>query len=126
MTTENLVAMQIFADNVANRFWHRAKKEWANIGQIPEVRLNKRLTSTAGRAFIEDGYIDLSVYLLGRNTDYFKRDTIPHELCHMIAWRVYGDRGHGKAWKYVMQQMGVNGKRCHTMQTKSQAERGMK
>lgn len=126
MTTENIVAMQIFADNVANMFWNRAKRAFPDIGIIPEVKLNKRLTSTAGRAFLERDYIDLSVYLLGRNTDTFKKEIIPHELCHMIAWRVYGDKGHGKAWYAVMKHLGVNGKRCHNMISKSQAERGMK
>lgn len=122
---ENLPAMQIFADNVAKEFWNRARRAYGEkIGQLPQVKLNKRLTSTAGRAFLESGYIDLSVYLLGRNTDYYRRDTIPHELCHMIAWRLYQDRGHGQGWKSVMAKMGVDGGRCHSMQTKRQAEGG--
>jgi len=85
--------------------------------------MNARLTATGGRAFLQDGKIDLSCYLMTNNMDNYKTEIIPHELCHIIAWRLYGDKGHGKGWKYVMQEMSVNGKRYHNMTTKSQAER---
>jgi predicted SprT family Zn-dependent metalloprotease len=127
MSKYNLPALQAFADKIAVEFWTKAKRIFReDIGELPKVKLNARLTSTGGRAFIDLGYIDLSCYLLERNPEYYREDTIPHELCHIIAWRIYGDRGHGKGWKYVMLQTGVNGKRCHTMQTKYQAERNTK
>lgn len=122
--TENIPAMQSFAELAAKNFWAKALRVYgSSIGEMPAIKLNKRLTSVAGRAFLERDYIDLSVYLLGRNTDTFRKEIIPHELCHMIAWRLYGDRGHGKCWYNVMAKMCVDGGRCHKMITKSQAER---
>lgn len=116
--------MQKFADTVATDFWVKAVARFGSaVGELPIIKMNKRLTSTAGRAFIEHGYIDLSCFLLERNAEYYKIDTIPHELCHMIAFRLYKDEGHGKGWKYVMQELGVNGKRCHSMKTKREVER---
>ncbi len=114
-------SLQSFANEQAYNWWEAAKVIFAkngDIGVLPLVKLNNRLKSTAGRAFIEHGYIDLSVSLMRDNMDYFARDTIPHELAHMIAWRLYGDRGHGKAWKWVAHTLYGANNRCHTMQVK--------
>jgi predicted SprT family Zn-dependent metalloprotease len=120
----DVVKLHAFANKIAVAFWDYAKQYWReDIGEMPEIRMNSRLTSTAGRAFLQDNYVDLSCYLLQNNPEYFRIDTIPHELCHHIAFRIYGDRGHGKGWKYVMKSMGLSGDRCHTRQTKYQAER---
>lgn len=35
-------------------------------------------------------------------------DTIRHEYAHVVAGSIYGDRGHGRAWKYVASQLGAN------------------
>lgn len=116
--------LSLLANRIGEAFWLKAFGIFDKcIGKMPEIKMNKRLTSTGGRAFFEQGYIDLSCYLMERNPEYYEHNTIPHELCHIIAWRLYGDTGHGKGWKYVMQEMGVNGTRCHTMQTKYQAEK---
>ena len=120
----NIPMLQAVAEKTANDFWLKAFSVFTKgIGKRPAIIMNARLTATAGRAFLEDGKIDLSCYLMTNNLDLFKIDTIPHELCHIIAWRLYGDKGHGKGWKYVMGEMGVNGKRCHTLMTKAQAEK---
>lgn len=114
-------ALQLFANAQAATWWNKARTVFAergDIGKLPLVKLNNRLKSTAGRAFIENGYIDLSTSLLRDNMEYFAKDTIPHELAHMIAWRLYGDRGHGKAWKWVAHTLYGANNRCHTMQIK--------
>jgi predicted SprT family Zn-dependent metalloprotease len=116
--------LQAVAEQVTNDFWLKAFGIFTkSIGKRPAIIMNARLTATAGRAFYMHDFIDLSCYLMTNNMEYFKVDTIPHELCHIIAWRLYGDKGHGKGWKYVLKEMSVNGERCHTMQTKYQAER---
>jgi len=119
----NMDKLQKWADYHAKNFWIAARKEFgAVIGEMPIVKLNPRLTSTAGRAWIEHGFIDLSCYLMSNNAQAFADDTIPHELCHMIAWRLYQDRGHGKGWKFTMQKMGLTPTRCHDMETLNQAK----
>ena len=115
--------LQRAADESARIWWKKAESIFGNIGPIPLIKMNARLTATGGRAFIQDGYIDLSCYLMTNNPDYYHADTIPHELAHMIAWRLYQDRGHGKAWKYVALNLYGANNRCHTMQTKSRAEK---
>jgi predicted SprT family Zn-dependent metalloprotease len=93
---------------------------------IPQFAMNNRLTSTAGRAWLEKNSLDFSVYLMQRNLETFKTETIPHELAHQIAFALYLDRGHGWMWKSVMVRLGCTPDRCHEMETKSQAKRAGK
>ncbi len=37
-----------------------------------------------------------------------------HEAAHIIAWVVFGDRGHGWRWKMVARELGIADTRCHT------------
>jgi len=123
LETYNIPAMLRFANQVGGEFWLKAFGIFPyRIGKMPEIKMNARLTSTGGRAFMEAGFIDLSCYLMKRNMKHYEDVIIPHELCHIIAFRIWGDTGHGKAWKYAMQEMGLNPDRLHTMQTKHMAK----
>jgi SprT protein len=74
----------------------------------------KRLGKTSGIAYLHTNKIEL-------NSDYFKTErdsmlnrTLPHELCHLVAWHLCQDRGHGRYWKYCMRLLGLTPNRCHT------------
>lgn len=124
MPKYNIPMLQEFADKCAAYWWQRmVTKFGAKIGKMPTIKMNARLTSTAGRAWLEDNYIDLSCYLMERYPAEFRDDTIPHELCHHIAYRLYSDKGHGPAWKNTMRVMGLKDERLHKMVTKSQAQK---
>ena len=122
-----LLTLKAFA--IASKFWEYAKQEYVkkgyDIGDMPAVVMNPRLTSTAGRAFNCNSKIDLSCYLFERNEKHFIIDTIPHELCHIIACRCFDSTGHDGAWYAVVNYLKVNTSRCHTMTTKYQAERAL-
>lgn len=107
---------------VALVMWYqKAQKMFGNIGPCPDVKINRRFTSMAGRASLNDNLIELSEYLYLRNRQEFLKNTIPHELAHFIAYRKYKDRGHGKAWKEVAMYLYGDNSRCHKMETKSEA-----
>ena len=76
-------------------------------------KMNSRLTSTAGRAFYDRGYMDFSSSLYEANKEEFLLDTVVHEFAHMVSNRVYNTRGHDYNWKYVVEQLGGIAKRCH-------------
>lgn len=123
-SVEHKAKLQRIAEFLAMKWWKKAEDKFGlKIGKMPAVKMNSRLTSTAGRAFLEQDYIDLSCYLMDNNREYFAEDTIPHELAHIIAWRLYKDRGHGAAWKSVALALYGANNRCHTMQTKRKAEK---
>jgi SprT protein len=75
--------------------------------------MNGRLTSTAGRAFLEEGRLEFSKVLYIQNVEKFLEDTVPHELAHIVAFRVFGDKGHGVHWKHIMNFLGYDANRCH-------------
>ena len=79
-------------------------------------KMNSRLTSTAGRAFYDRGYMDFSTSLYEANQEEFLVDTVPHEFAHMVAFRVYNSVGHDNSWRYVVQQLGGSPNRCHSYQ----------
>ena len=81
------------------------------------VKMNNRLTSTAGRAWLQTGLVEFSTSLYEANTDAFMEDTIPHEVAHIIAYRVYGSSGHDAAWKQVCYALGSNTSRLHSFKT---------
>lgn len=121
--------LQDVADFNAKMWWNRFRKEYPQLSPlIPKVVLNNRLKTTAGRAFIEDNpqYIDLSTELFWEYTEEFLQDTIPHELAHLVAYTIYGDSGHGKGWKSIIQQFGINTTRLHNMVNTLQAKRRSK
>jgi SprT protein len=99
-------------------FWRKAQAFYGiRIGAMPKVIMNSRLTSTGGRTFLEEYKIDLSCFLMERNSETFKNVIIPHELCHLIAYKLYGDKGHGKPWKKVMVEMGLEPNPYHNMES---------
>lgn len=49
---------------------------------------------------------------LAIQTDAIERNTVPHEVAHMVSYKVFGNRGHGKGWKAICLALGGNGERC--------------
>lgn len=96
-------------------WWKRFVDVYPQLGGIPAVKLNGRLKTTAGRAWYEDGFIELSPELMWEHTEEFTRDTIPHELAHIVAYRLTGDTGHGKGWKGIVAQFNIPTTRLHNM-----------
>lgn len=100
------------------------KKAWADlvsaygpgVGALPAAKWNKRLTSTAGRAFVEKGVIELSPKIFQVYPEGYILDIIPHELAHVAAFRFFQDDGHGKGWHRMMDTLGITRKdrRCWT------------
>lgn len=53
--------------------------------------------------------------LLTENAQRFLARTVPHEVAHVIAYRVHGPRirPHGAEWRRVMDLFGADSSRCH-------------
>lgn len=114
---------------------HWSKIWWAKIVAVfpelrthtrPPIKLNNRLKTTAGRAFLEHNYVDLSVELFWEYTEEFTQDTIPHELAHIAAYKVFGDEGHGNGWRTTLQRAGIKTTRLHSMVNSTHAKRKAK
>lgn len=87
-------------------------------GQPPaiDVRLNRRMRSVLGRAYIEEARIELNERLLKKYPEELP-PTLAHELSHIIAPIVYGRNGyfHRIGWKKIMNTLGFEATRTHSL-----------
>jgi predicted SprT family Zn-dependent metalloprotease len=84
----------------------------------PKIILNSRLSSTAGRCFASQNYIDLATKLFTRNRDAMLREILPHEIAHQIDYNLNGEpngKWHRESWKIVMVKIGQSPTRCHNL-----------
>lgn len=51
--------------------------------------------------------------MLNQGWDHLIKDTVPHELAHIICFANGSDRGHGLFWKRTCRELGGSGERCH-------------
>lgn len=80
----------------------------------PAVHVNIRGTM-AGQARIDDNQLRFNPQLLHQYGDQFIRDTVPHEVAHLAAYKAHGRRirPHGPEWKSIMRVLGADASRCH-------------
>ena len=76
-------------------------------------KYNHRLKSNAGKAFCSQKKIELNPIYFIKASKEEQIETVVHEVCHLIAYHVYGARGHGKVWKDCMRYCGYKPRRCH-------------
>jgi SprT protein len=82
----------------------------------PSIDLNLKGT-TAGYANYLENKLQFNRGLYTNNKEHFLKQTVPHEVAHLISVAIYGytkGRGHGAAWKSVMLNcFGLAPTRCH-------------
>ena len=90
-------------------------RQHAGEAYTSEVRIvwNKRMRSTAGRAFLNQAKVELNPKLLHLGDDPLKHveQTLLHELAHLLAHQRYGHRiaAHGAEWKQACADLGIPG-----------------
>jgi len=88
-----------------------------------ELRWSQRMTSAMGNASRRNmmAYhytIKLSTPLFLRATVDERRQTIIHEVCHVLDGIVNNRKmSHGPTWKAMMKRAGVTPQRCHNVDT---------
>ena len=95
---------------MAKKIWPFQLRNWNK----PTLSFDLRGT-TAGMAYMGvRNHIQINSVLFKENKEDFFKRTIPHEVSHLVAFAVFGDRGHGKDWKFVMTRLGCDPSRCHS------------
>ena len=100
------------AEVIQNRF-EEAKNRYGLIWERPVFNFQLKGT-TAGRANLRANLIKVNWELYRRNKSDFLKQTLPHEVAHLAAFRQFSDRGHGNGWKRVMVDFGLQPTRCHS------------
>lgn len=112
--------LETMVNTAVAEFVAKANRLWPSLNYTtPAVQYDLR-GRVAGYAYYGKDLVKFNPVLLHENMEDFKVDTIPHELAHLISYKLYGrsGTGHGSNWKYVMQRLsGLEAKRCHNMDT---------
>lgn len=86
--------------------------------------INTRFRKTMGMASwlsTSNGPINMKIQfseqLFERANEQAKFECVTHELAHLVANKIYKDKGHGYWFKYIDRLFGGTGERCHTIST---------
>jgi SprT protein len=101
-----------------------AEGHWGRPFPKPVITYDLR-GRTAGQAIFRQNRIRINRVLLENNFDAFIKQTVGHELAHLVCWKLYGPRAkaHGAEWKKVMGVLGLPPLRCHTFDTSKSVAR---
>ena len=80
---------------------------WRVLDVAVRVEWNDKLTTTAGRAFQQQGRIELNPTLLARSPEHLPM-VLTHEAAHIAAFRLFGANipAHGRHWRSLMRHAG--------------------
>ncbi|TDF42384.1 SprT family zinc-dependent metalloprotease [Alteromonadaceae bacterium M269] len=87
---------------------------------LPTITLNQR-GKIAGCAKLQQNHLRLNASLFKENKEEFLDVVIPHEVCHLLTYQLYGRvKPHGREWKGLMNNLyGLPGKATHSMDVSS-------
>lgn len=95
-----------------------ARKHYNLAGMAMYLRLDLR-GRCAGTAQLlrkeRKGIIRLNPEAFHLDAKHLLRDTVPHEIAHLVAhWTRLG-RHHDRGWRTIARSLGASGDRCHTL-----------
>lgn len=71
----------------------------------PLVKFNQR-GKIAGSARLQINELRFNPVLLRDNVEQFINDVVPHEICHLLAYQLFGKvKPHGKEWQALMSEI---------------------
>lgn len=82
----------------------------------PQVSFKLR-GQKAGVAHLDQNLLRFNPQLYRENREHFLRQTVPHEVAHLVAHRLFGGhiRPHGEEWQLIMRGVyELTPDRCHT------------
>ena len=123
MTSHILLSPELRAkvDAAVEAAFTACEKHYEQKFKRPEVRYNIRNTN-GGEAWCHRNLIRLNLTFLVENEEEFLKQTVPHEVAHLVAHYVYDSkpmngkkvRPHGREWKEVMGVLGLQPKVTHS------------
>lgn len=97
-----------------NETFEKSKILYPSLKNWVKPGWHTRLSGTcAGQADLRNNVLLFNPDIFLRNKEHFLKIIVPHEVAHLVAFRVFGDTGHGPDWKRVMVRLGLPPDRCH-------------
>lgn len=96
----------------------RAGKAYDKTFEVPTIVYDKQ-GKVAGTARFSEWKININSILLMENKEDMIEHTVPHEVAHLVAYKLFGTRiqSHGLEWQRVMGVLGLPADRCHQYDT---------
>jgi SprT-like family./Viral (Superfamily 1) RNA helicase. len=98
------------------KYWALATAKFGDIGVMPYIGYNIRSSKAVGKAY-SIGKIALNPVWLACGDEAVIEDilnnTMIHEVCHLVEYRLKKKMGHGTDWKMYMLRMGAVPSRIH-------------
>lgn len=87
---------------------------------LPSVLFNQRGKS-AGSARLQRWELRFNPVLLAENPQAFLEEVVPHEVAHLVTFRLYGKvRPHGREWQQIMSAIyGLEPRATHSFDVSS-------
>ncbi|RJS94463.1 SprT-like domain-containing protein [Salinisphaera sp. Q1T1-3] len=87
---------------------------------VPEVRFDLRGRAAGQAVFARRSrrcHVRINADLLASHPREMLDETVPHEIAHVVVYRLYGTRAkpHGREWQSLMQAFGVDASPCHAL-----------
>ncbi|WP_434086590.1 SprT family zinc-dependent metalloprotease [Shewanella acanthi] len=76
---------------------------------------------SAGTAHLQQNRLRFNPVLLKENSEAFLAEVVPHEICHLLCFTLYGKtKPHGREWQSLMRRVfKVNPKTTHSFNTET-------
>ena len=103
----------------------QAERHFLKRFKRPYVRVDLRGES-AGQAWPKKYQLRFNPVLFKENREHFLRQTVAHEVAHLLAHELFGPRvqAHGKEWQGIMTEVfALPADRCHTYNTQNSSNR---
>lgn len=104
------------AHNIIEDTWEKAKALYSIKGTHPTFLIKKYGFTTVARAYYaKDCIVFNENYLYAKNIREHFRNTVIHEVSHLVYHRVTGNTGHSPAWKKIFKSLGGDGSTCSSV-----------
>ena len=82
--------------------------------QDPKVCFDVTGTN-GGEANYQDWSVHFNLEIAKTNLEHYLKQTVPHEIAHLVDYKKYGGWGHKRTWKAIMKHVfGLTPDRCHS------------
>ena len=114
-----MIEMQEAVKEAVKLYVDIAQNKYGMTLNMPTIQFKVR-GKVAGKAWPLAYKLDFNMVLLQENFEDMISQTVPHEVAHLIAKKLYlldRIKPHGIEWKRVMIAFGKNPSRCHSYDT---------